>query len=124
VVRLGARRDSKEHQRWNPHPNMMRRRIVPWMEIQRKGKGIHPIPNLILVMVARRRTYQRLNFFHYHEMEHYAMKCLHNKASNKLYGVATGEAITSQFKLDFTLIAFMVASMMGSVWYLVELHSI
>ena len=29
-----------------------------------------------------------------------------------------GEALTSQFELDFTLIAFMVTSMMGSVWYL------
>lgn len=29
-----------------------------------------------------------------------------------------GEALASQFELDFTLIACMVISMMGSVWYL------
>ena len=29
-----------------------------------------------------------------------------------------GEALTSQFEMDFTLIACMVLSMMGCVWYL------
>ena len=29
-----------------------------------------------------------------------------------------GEALASQFELDFSLIACMVSSMMGSVWYL------
>ena len=29
-----------------------------------------------------------------------------------------GEALTSQFELDFSLIACMLSSMMGSVWYL------
>ncbi|MCY6488406.1 hypothetical protein, partial [Actinobacillus pleuropneumoniae] len=32
--------------------------------------------------------------------------------------VSEGEALASQFEMDFTLIACMVSSMMGCVWYL------
>eukprot|EP00253_Pinus_taeda_P016792 PITA_16792 len=44
--------------------------------------------------------------------------CFHLKSKNKSSGGAAGEALASQFKLDFSLIACMVSSMMGSVWYL------
>jgi len=48
-----------------PHPSMMTRTIVPWMErkIKGKGKGRNPNPKGILVRVARRRTCRRLNNF-------------------------------------------------------------
>ena len=46
------------------------------------------------------------------------MKCLHNKVDKKPSGGAAGEAIASQFELDFILISCMVTSFMGSVWYL------
>jgi len=46
-----------------PHSSMMMRIIVPWMERQRKGKGINLNPKDILVKQARRRTSQRLNVF-------------------------------------------------------------
>jgi len=32
-----------------PHPSMMIRRIVPWLERRRKGKGINPNPKGIQV---------------------------------------------------------------------------
>jgi len=40
------------------------------------------------------------------------------KSKKKSSEGAMGEALTSQVKLDFSLIACMVSSMMGSVWYL------
>jgi len=46
------------------------------------------------------------------------MKCPHKKASKNTTGGAAGEASASQFELDFTLIACMASTMMGSVWYL------
>ena len=51
-------------------------------------------------------------------MGHYATKCLHKKVDKKRSGGAAGEALASQFELDFTLITCMVSSMMGSMWYL------
>ena len=48
-------------------------------------------------------------------MGHYATN-FPLKKSNK--GSSEGEALASQFKMDFTLITCMVSSMMGCVWYL------
>ena len=42
----------------------------------------------------------------------------HRKNNNKVIGSATGEALASQFELDFFLIACLVSSAMGLVWYL------
>ena len=49
---------------------------------------------------------------------HYAAKCLHTKSTKKPLGGVGGEALASQFELDFTLIACMTITIMGSVWYL------
>ena len=59
----------------------------------------------------------KIKCFHCHELRHYATMCPHKKADKKPLGGEAGEAIASQFELDFTLIACMVTSMMGSVWY-------
>ena len=40
------------------------------------------------------------------------------KKNKKASGSAAGEALASQFELDFSLIACMVSSAMGSAWYL------
>lgn len=54
--------------------------------------------------------------FHYHELGHYATKFPDKKAGKNPSGGVEGEALASQFKLDFTLIACTVTLMMGSVW--------
>ena len=40
------------------------------------------------------------------------------KKNKNVAGAAAGEALVSQFELDFSLIACLVSSTMGSVWYL------
>ena len=56
--------------------------------------------------------------FHCHELGPYATKCLHKKAGKNPLGGVVGEALASQFKLDFIHITCMVTSVMGIVWYL------
>jgi len=51
-------------------------------------------------------------------MGNYAMKCPCKKVDKKPSGGTVGETLASQFELDFTLIACMVTSRMGSVLYL------
>lgn len=46
------------------------------------------------------------------------LQSVHTKSSNKNLGGVAGQALTSQFELDFTLIACMANTVMGSVWYL------
>lgn len=81
-------------------------------------RGGYPIPNQILVRMERKKDMSKIKCFHYHELGHYATKCLHKKAGKKPSGRAAGESITSQFKLDFTLIVCMVSSMMDTMYYL------
>jgi hypothetical protein len=56
--------------------------------------------------------------FHYHEHGHLATNCPQKKKNKKDVGVAAGEALALQFELDFSLIACMASSALGSVWYL------
>jgi hypothetical protein len=56
--------------------------------------------------------------FHCHECGHLATNCPKKKKNKMIAGAATGEALVSQFELDFTLIACMASSASGSVWYL------
>ena len=59
----------------------------------------------------------KVKSFHCHEHGNYAKNCPQKKASKKDPIVAAvGEAIASQFKLDFTLIACMANTTMGGVW--------
>lgn len=60
----------------------------------------------------------KVKYFHYHEINNFATNCLLKKSKKKSRGGGTGEALASQFELDFTLITCIVSSMMGSVWYL------
>ena len=57
---------------------------------------------------------KKVKCFHCNKMGHFATNCPLKKSS----GGAEGEALASQFKLDFSLISWMVSSIMGSVWYL------
>ena len=51
-------------------------------------------------------------------MGHYATNCPQKKSKKGSLKGSHGKALASQFELDFTLIACMVSSMVGCVWYL------
>ena len=51
-------------------------------------------------------------------MGHYATNCPSKKSKKGSSEELEGEALASQFEMDFTLIACMVSSMMGCFWYL------
>ena len=60
----------------------------------------------------------RVKCFHCHEHGHYATNFPQMKNNKKASGFTNGEALASQFELDFSLIACMVSSAMGSGAYL------
>jgi len=63
--------------------------------------------------------FMKIKCFQCHENEHYVKNCQQKKASKKETIVAAvGEALASQFELDFTLIACMAGTVMGGMWYL------
>jgi hypothetical protein len=60
----------------------------------------------------------KVKCFYCYEHGHLATNCPQKKKKKKVVGVATGEALASQFELDFSLIACMMSSAFGLVWYL------
>ena len=56
--------------------------------------------------------------FNCHEVGHYATNCPLKKSKKGSSKGSEGEALASQFELDFTLVACMVSSMMGCGWFL------
>ena len=60
----------------------------------------------------------KVKFFHCHQQIHYATNCPQKKKNKQAAASTAGEALASQFELDFSLIACLVSSMMGSVWFL------
>lgn len=60
----------------------------------------------------------KVKCFHCHQHGHYATNCLQKKKNKQAAGSALGEALASQFQLDFLLITCLVSSVMGSVWFL------
>ena len=52
--------------------------------------------------------------FHCHQHGHYATNCPQKKKNKQAVGSVAGEALASQFELDFSLIACLVSS----VWFL------
>ena len=60
----------------------------------------------------------KVKCFHCHEHGHFTTNCPQKKKNKKVVGAAAGKALASQFELDFSLIACLVSSCMGSVWYL------
>ena len=94
---------------------------MPWLKRERKGKkgkGKKSQSKVDSSQGGKKKDLSRMKCFHCHEFRHYAMKCPHKKASKKTTGGTVGEALASQFELDFTLIACMPNTVMGSVWYL------
>ena len=60
----------------------------------------------------------KVKFFHCHEHGHLDTNCPQKKKNTQVVGAAAGEALASQFELDFSLITCLVSSAIGSVWYL------
>jgi hypothetical protein len=60
----------------------------------------------------------KVKCFHYHEHGNLATNCPQKRKNKTIAGVATGEALISQFELDFSLIACMASSSSRYVWYL------
>jgi hypothetical protein len=60
----------------------------------------------------------KVKCFHCHKHGNLATNCPQKKKNKKVVGVVDSEALASQFVLDFSLIAGMVSSVLGSVWYL------
>ena len=83
---------------------------------ERKGKGkkFHPKSEA----KGKKLDLSKVKRFHCHEHGHLATNCPQKKKNKKVVGAAAGEALASQFELDFSLIACLVSSSMGSVWYL------
>lgn len=51
---------------------------------------------------GKKKYTRKIKFFHCHEFGYYATKCPHKKSTKKPSGGEIGEALTSQFELDFT----------------------
>jgi hypothetical protein len=60
----------------------------------------------------------KVKCFHCRKHGHLATNCPQKKKNTKVVESATGEALVSQFELDFALIACMDSSASGSMWYL------
>ena len=56
--------------------------------------------------------------FHCHEHGNFSTNCQQKKKNKKVVGSTAGEAVASQFELDFSLITCMVSSALGSMQYL------
>jgi len=78
-----------------------------------KGKKFQPKPDS---NHDGKKDLSKVKCFHCHEFGHYATRCPQKKSSKKT--AAVGEALASQFELDFTLIACMASTVMSTVWYL------
>ena len=85
---------------------------------EKKGKGNKSQSKGDSSKARKKKDFLKIKCFHCHELGYYATKCPHKKAGKNPSGVVTGESLASQLELDFTLIARMVTSVMGSMWYL------
>jgi len=84
----------------------------------KKGKGKASHSKVDFYHGCKNKYMTKFNCFHYHKLGHFATNCPVNKSKKKSSRGVVREALASQFKLEFSLIACMVSSMMGSVWYL------
>eukprot|EP00253_Pinus_taeda_P008179 PITA_08179 len=67
---------------------------------------------------GKKQDMSKVKCFHCHKHGHYATNCPQKKKNKHAVGSAGGEALDSQFELNFSLIACLVSSVMGSVWFL------
>eukprot|EP00253_Pinus_taeda_P005652 PITA_05652 len=67
---------------------------------------------------GKKQDMSKVKCFHCHQHGHYATDCPQKKKNKQVAGFAAGEALASHFELDFSLIACLVSSVMGLVWFL------
>eukprot|EP00253_Pinus_taeda_P021397 PITA_21397 len=84
----------------------------------RKGKGKASHPKSSSSHGGTKSDKLKVQCFHCHEVGHYAANCPQKKSKEGSLRGSDGEALASQFELHFSLIACMVSSMVGCVWYL------
>jgi len=84
----------------------------------RKGKGKASHSESNSSHGGKKGDKSKVRCFNCHEMGHYVTNFPSNKSKKGSSEGSKGEALASQFKTDFTLIACMVSSMMGRGWYL------
>ena len=79
-----------------------------------KGKKFHSKSE----SKGKKLDLSKVKCFYCYKHGHLATNCPQKKKNKKVVGVAAGEALASQFELDFSLISCMDSSALGSVWYL------
>lgn len=84
----------------------------------KKGKGNKYSSKSETKKEGKERDMSRVKSFHCHEHGHYATNFPQKNKKNKASRSAAGEALASQFELEFSLIACMVSNEMGLVSYM------
>ena len=85
---------------------------------EKKGKEKDSDPKSSSSHGGKKIDKSKVRCFNCHEVGHYATNCPLKKSKKGSSKGSDGEALTSQFELDFILIALMVSSMMGCGWFL------
>ena len=88
------------------------------MSKARKGKGKASHSKSSSSHGGKKIEKSKVRCFNCHEVGHYATNCPLKKSKKGSSKGSDGEALASQFELDFSLISCMVSSMVGCVWYL------
>jgi len=84
----------------------------------RKGKGKASHSKLNSSHGEKKVDNSKVRWLNYHEMGHYVAKFPSRKSKKGSSKGSEGEALASQFEMEFTLIASMVSLIVGCVWYL------
>eukprot|EP00253_Pinus_taeda_P014192 PITA_14192 len=84
----------------------------------RKGKEKDSHSKLNSSHGGKKVDKSKVRCFNCHEMGHYVTNFPLNKSKKGSSEGSEGEALASQFEMDFTLIECMVSSMMGCGWFL------
>eukprot|EP00253_Pinus_taeda_P007000 PITA_07000 len=84
----------------------------------RRGKGKASHSKSSSSHVGKKIEKSKVRCFNCHEVGYYVTNCPLKKYKKGSSKGSEGEALASQFELDFTLMTCMASSMVGCVWYL------
>ena len=79
----------------------------------KKGKGKKSYSKFETSKEGKKRDMSRVRCFHYHEHGSYATNCPQKKKDKKASISAYGEALASQFEVEFSIITCIVSIAMG-----------